>query len=326
MLSHYQDKYTARAYKMGVQHVLNKSNLSSQILSHSIISAIDRKEIENEIHLRDEILKAVNNAAEIFLTEPNWNTYLNEVLASFGKATQSDRVCIYKNSNDSDGEVIALLQADWAVDYEPIDNASHRQEVLDYKQKGFQRWLQLMEDNQLICGDVDDLPPNEQPFLSKMGIKSFAYIPIFIDHTWWGFIGFDQCKQNNKWYEVEIDALRMAAKIFGAAISRRVTEDKLTYLATHDYLTDLPNRLLFEDHIKGAIARSVRSGTKFAIISIDMDKFKLVNDSFGHQVGDDVLVEVGKRLSSSIRGTDTCARIGGDEFAVLQKKFQIRVT
>jgi len=56
--------------------------------------------------------------------------------------------------------------------------------------------------------------------LMKFGVKSLIYVPIFIDHTWWGFIGFDQCTHRNRWLQVEVDALRTAAKILGAAISR----------------------------------------------------------------------------------------------------------
>jgi len=88
-------------------------------------------------------------------------------------------------------------------------------------------------------------------------------------------------------------------------------------LATHDHLTHLPNRLLFEDRFAHTVARSGRSKQKFAVISIDMDKFKGVNDTFGHQTGDKVLCQVARRLENAIRSSDTCARIGGDEFAII---------
>lgn len=320
VLSPNQNKYISDAYKKGAQQVINKSNLDAYSLTHSILSAIDRKEIENAIRSRDEILKAVNSAAEIFLTQPNWETYLEEVLAALGKATESDRVYLFRNMLDSADKPIAVLQSEWVAENVAVKKTASVEDGIDYEKEGFQRWKQLMEKGQVMHGDVDDLPAGEQALLMKLGVKSFVYMPIFIDHTWWGFIGFDQCTQRGKWLEVEVEALKTAAKILGAAISRQATEEKLTYLATHDYLTDLPNRLLFEDRFHQAIARSLRSGTKFAIISIDMDKFKLVNDSYGHQTGDEVLIEVGKRLTNTIRGTDTCARIGGDEFAVIAEE------
>jgi len=320
VLSHHQNKYPANLYQKGAQQVLSKANMNSEALVYTILSAIDRKEIEIGIQTRDEILKAVNNAAEIFLTQPNWETYLEEVLASLGKATQSDRVYLFKNSTDAQDNAIALFQSEWVAENVEVKKSATVQNGIVYEKEGFRRWAQLMRTGQVIHGDVEDLPAEEQPLLLKLGVKSFVYMPIFIDHTWWGFIGFDQCTRRGKWSEVEVDALKTAAKILGAAISRQATEEKLIYLATHDYLTDLPNRMLFEDRFHQAMARSMRNGKKFAIISIDMDKFKLVNDTFGHQAGDEVLIEVGKRLADTIRGTDTCARIGGDEFAVIAEE------
>ncbi len=320
VLSSHQDKTITQAYKQGVQQIINKASLDSGILTHSIISAIDRKAIENEIHMRDEILKAVNRAAEIFLTDPNWETNLSDVLSSLGKATRSDRVYIFKNSMNSQGNLVASYQAGWVEKDTELEEVSLFQDYFDYEKSGFQRWIQLLQNDEIISGNVEDMPAIEQPLMMRLNIKSFIRIPIFIDHTCWGFIGFDQCSSRNRLYKVEIDTLRTAAKILGAAISRQITEEKLTYLATHDYLTDLPNRMLFEDRFQQAIARSMRNGRKFAVISLDMDQFKLVNDSFGHQIGDEVLIEVGKRLLKTIRGTDTCARIGGDEFAVIAEE------
>jgi GAF domain-containing protein len=88
-----------------------------------------------------------------------------------------------------------------------------------------------MKAGQAVWGDVEDLPAEEQASLMKLDIKSFIYIPIFIDHTWWGFIGFDRCTRRQNWNEVAVDALKTAAKILGAAISRQATERNCTYLA-----------------------------------------------------------------------------------------------
>ncbi|NPV41809.1 MAG: diguanylate cyclase [Anaerolineae bacterium] len=320
VLSHHQNDTFEKAYKSGAQQVISKSHLDAQMLAYSILSSIDRKAIENEIHMRDEILKAVNNVAEIFLTQPNWDTYLSEVLESLGKATQSDHVSIIKNMDDSEDRTTGILQTEWWSNGVGQTDVIDRQHGIDYERPGFNRWKQLMKAGQAVWGDVEDLPAEEQASLMKLDIKSFIYIPIFIDHTWWGFIGFDRCTRRQNWNEVAVDALKTAAKILGAAISRQATEEKLTYLATHDYLTNLPNRMLFADRFNQATARSLRSGKKFAVISVDMDQFKSVNDTYGHQAGDEVLIEVGKRLTTTMRGTDTCARIGGDEFAIIAEE------
>jgi diguanylate cyclase (GGDEF)-like protein len=89
------------------------------------------------------------------------------------------------------------------------------------------------------------------------------------------------------------------------------------FLAEHDRLTTLPNRLLLEDRMKQALAFAKRNNKKFALIYVDIDRFKQTNDSLGHGAGDELLRETAKRLLSSIRQTDTASRVGGDEFVVL---------
>lgn len=94
-------------------------------------------------------------------------------------------------------------------------------------------------------------------------------------------------------------------------------EERLRYLAGHDALTGLCNRIRFEDRLEHAIARARREDTSFALLFLDLDGFKEVNDTHGHQKGDEVLVTTAQRLSAALRNSDTTARIGGDEFAVL---------
>jgi diguanylate cyclase len=93
--------------------------------------------------------------------------------------------------------------------------------------------------------------------------------------------------------------------------------DKLQHSAMHDALTDLPNRLLLAERLAQAIARADELGTRFATLLIDLDHFKAVNDSLGHAAGDELLMEVARRLRSAVRSSDTLARFGGDEFVLL---------
>jgi diguanylate cyclase (GGDEF)-like protein len=94
-------------------------------------------------------------------------------------------------------------------------------------------------------------------------------------------------------------------------------KQKLIHNANYDILTDLPNRMLFNDRIKQTLEISKRYGQKFAVLFLDLDDFKKVNDMYGHKAGDEVLIEVSKRISGFIRSSDTFARIGGDEFTVI---------
>ncbi|WP_255298324.1 diguanylate cyclase domain-containing protein [Brevibacillus dissolubilis] len=98
---------------------------------------------------------------------------------------------------------------------------------------------------------------------------------------------------------------------------RKRTEEKLHYMAYHDILTGLPNRRLLQERIEQAIELAIEGGTLAALMYVDCDKFKSVNDSRGHDIGDELLQGVAKRLSNCVREVDTVARLGGDEFIVL---------
>ena len=111
-------------------------------------------------------------------------------------------------------------------------------------------------------------------------------------------------------------------------ITREINELKraeldLQYLATHDILTSLPNRYLLFDRMEQTIQRARRNHTLFAVLYIDLDGFKMINDRYGHDVGDNVLKQVAKRLIVNVRNSDTVARIGGDEFAIILDAIEI---
>ncbi|MFA7267757.1 MAG: GGDEF domain-containing protein [Sterolibacterium sp.] len=92
---------------------------------------------------------------------------------------------------------------------------------------------------------------------------------------------------------------------------------RMTHMAHHDALTDLPNRALFEDRLRQAMARAERHGKQVALLFLDLDGFKPVNDNYGHEIGDTVLREVAERLRETVRRADTVARLGGDEFVIV---------
>lgn len=98
---------------------------------------------------------------------------------------------------------------------------------------------------------------------------------------------------------------------------RKAKEEHLRHIAHHDPLTGLANRVLFNDRLEQAIKLAARNNKKFAVLFLDLDKFKPVNDLFGHKVGDKLLQKVADRLTRSVRETDTVTRLGGDEFVML---------
>jgi diguanylate cyclase (GGDEF)-like protein/PAS domain S-box-containing protein len=112
-------------------------------------------------------------------------------------------------------------------------------------------------------------------------------------------------------------ALTQYVGIFSDITTRKRAEEKIVHLAHHDALTDLPNRILLMDRLDQAIKAAPRRNQKVAAVFIDLDRFKEVNDSLGHEVGDLLLQTLAQRLSDSVRREDTVARIGGDEFVVI---------
>ncbi|MCR6631542.1 MAG: diguanylate cyclase [Magnetospirillum sp.] len=127
--------------------------------------------------------------------------------------------------------------------------------------------------------------------------------------------------------EISVSELRHGKQRLFTAILRDISErkeneDRIRRLAHHDSLTGLPNRNLLNDRMNHALARVKRHGGRMAVLYVDLDKFKPINDTLGHEAGDHVLREVSRRLAACVRSSDTVARVGGDEFVVVVEEIQ----
>jgi diguanylate cyclase (GGDEF)-like protein len=114
-----------------------------------------------------------------------------------------------------------------------------------------------------------------------------------------------------------IPAVRHELRQAAARRKRRRVAQRLAHLAYHDHLTDLPNRVLLQDRLAQAVRVANRERSSCALLVLDLDGFKLVNDSYGHRTGDRVLQQIAARVRTTLREADTVARLGGDEFAVV---------
>jgi diguanylate cyclase (GGDEF)-like protein len=150
-------------------------------------------------------------------------------------------------------------------------------------------------------GEKENLLVLKKPF----DIVAVRQLSLALSKKW-------QLMQESRAYEHSLEK-----KIKERTLSLQNALEKQEYLATHDILTSLPNRVLLADRLRQLIAYSKRDKSLFAILFFDIDRFKLVNDSLGHSLGDELLKVVAKRLLSSVRENDTVARIGGDEFVVI---------
>src|SRR5207342_3774374 len=109
----------------------------------------------------------------------------------------------------------------------------------------------------------------------------------------------------------------LALQNFDRADEKTRADERIEYLASHDSLTHLPNREMFNGMLRRAIDAAARYQRQFALLFIDLDRFKVINDSLGHDAGDMLLVQVADRLRGCLRSSDVVARLGGDEFVVL---------
>jgi diguanylate cyclase (GGDEF)-like protein/PAS domain S-box-containing protein len=155
----------------------------------------------------------------------------------------------------------------------------------------------------------DGSPYPEQECRGVFAVNSHAAVHI-TDEVFW--------RKDGTSFPVECTAMPMFedGEQAGVVLTIRNTSE-LTRLAFHDSLTGLPNRVLFMDRLERALERSARLGTSVTVLFLDLDNFKVINDSLGHKAGDQLLIEVARRLRAHLRDADTAARLGGDEFTVL---------
>ena len=163
---------------------------------------------------------------------------------------------------------------------------------------------------------VQDAFPDEI-FLKEIGAKSYAGVPFFDSsgNVMGHLVVFDRRPMLDK--ERTISILRVFASRAGAELERQRAEETIKNMAYYDSLTGLPNRVLLMDRLTLALAHAHRVKKRLAVMFLDFDNFKLVNDNYGHSIGDLFLKEMGQRLKTAVREEDTLARLGGDEFILV---------
>lgn len=142
-------------------------------------------------------------------------------------------------------------------------------------------------------------------------------VPLVVKQNTLGALIVKRAAQGDRYSHKDIELLQFVSTQIASAIERKQTHLRLLHRAGHDPLTALPNRALFHDRLQTALRLAERNKAGIALLYIDLDRFKLVNDSLGHDVGDLLLQEISGRLVHNIRVSDTAARLGGDEFVVL---------
>lgn len=157
----------------------------------------------------------------------------------------------------------------------------------------------------------------------QLGIRAAAALPLLARGRVWGVLDLYR-SSGEPWTADNLAVAGMFADVAASYIvmaddrnTVELAQRDLEHAATHDTLTDLPNRTLLLDRLQHALDNAARRRTVLAVLFLDLDHFSEVNDTFGHAVGDFLLVEVARRLSATLRETDTLARLGGDEFVII---------
>lgn len=206
-------------YRCSLLELLAKVRSAQASVQEQEQAFLDRvKNTEEALQRRDAILAAVSFAAQEFLKTPDYQQAIQSVLERIGLAAGVSRVYVFQNHHYDSGALVMRQRYEWvAAGISSQLNNAQLQE-LDYQAEGFGRWARTLRQNKLICGAIRTFPPSEQRVLLQQDILSIVIVPIFVDNTWWGFIGFDHCHAEHAWSLAEKEALRAAAGILGAAI------------------------------------------------------------------------------------------------------------
>lgn len=166
-------------------------------------------------------------------------------------------------------------------------------------------------------------PETAEQMLAKIGTEAGKHsldwlgVPLISGTDTIGALVLQSYCGTVRYNEQDQELLQFVSSQVAAAIERKRTHSRLEFLAQYDQLTELPNRALFLDRLRSSLQRAQRGSLRLAVLYLDMDNFKQINDTFGHTTGDHLLREVARRLRQCVREADTVGRLGGDEFAVL---------
>ncbi len=294
-------------------HFLPESDLIRTFIARDIT---EQKQAQAELQQRDRLLQAVAEAANYLLVEMNYEIAIHKALAVLGKAAKVDRVYVFSNHLHSvTGEMAVSLQFEWT-------NINTESSLQDWQNQSYQsaelgRWYAVLSSGESINGLTKEFPPSERELLSRDGIKSLLLVPLRLEAKFWGYLGLADCSTERLWSKHEESTLLTMAASISGAWQRQQVEGKIRFQALHDFLTGLPNRLLFNELLEKAVPNAVRNQESLAVMFLDLDRFKIINDTLGHTLGDRLLQHVAERLKNSLRSGDTLARWGGDEFTIL---------
>jgi len=189
---------------------------------------------------------------------------------------------------------------------------SHEQVIVSFEDDGRETANQLLA--QVLNANEAQL---YNAIHERQALQSWLGVPLKSHTGVLGALVLKSFTAKHQYSKKNTDLLQFVSTQIAAAVERKQMMARLEHLALYDQLTRLPNRTLFYDRIHSAMARAKRNQGIFSLLYLDMDKFKAVNDNYGHNIGDLLLEQASRRLEHCVRECDTIARFGGDEFVIL---------
>jgi len=256
------------------------------------------------------LLKIIQFQQQIIKLGPDFTAVMTEAAQGAQQLTASD------------GAVIEIIEEDELV-YRAASTSSIGLLGTRISLEGSLSGACIKSGHSLVCSDTEQDARVDREATRRVGVRSMIVSPLIFDGACVGVLKvFSQKRHAFDAHDtaiVDIISSTISASMFQAA---KTESSRLFHIATHDFLTGVANRSLLHDRLKLRITQAARDGEPFAIIMVDMDKLKLINDRYGHRFGDRAIQLLAQRLSQYARTSDTVARIGGDEFAILLHQIQ----
>ncbi|HEY5318958.1 MAG TPA: diguanylate cyclase, partial [Solirubrobacteraceae bacterium] len=276
---------------------------------HGVLSDVtEQKHSETELEQRAAQQAAVARLGEHALEGATTSALMNEASAAAAEILGVDIVAVFELMPER-GCLVLRSSVGWP----PAAIGSLSAPTGEGSQSGYT----ILTGAAVIVSDWrTERRFRQSPALRERRARSGLTVPIEGRAGPFGVLGA-QSLHLRDYSAGDVDFLQSLANVLADALERQATEDVVRHRALHDPLTRLPNRVLFHDRLKQALARMQRGRSLTAVLFLDLDRFKLVNDSLGHHIGDDLLAAVAPRLKQALRSSDTVARFGGDEFGIL---------
>jgi len=281
--------------------------------------------IENSILINKQKTEIARHAAigeitQSFYSADNLRELIDSVCKSLLGVFDSKHVSVCKVGTDGRFSLLAEWQQN--------DNEIQRVNYVNVKlmADSMSQWCVENKQSGLVAHGEEDERDSAavQKIRRLLGIGCSVTLPLLQDDVVWGVLVLGKSMEQQDFTDVDLSLLELLMSQLSSSVMRQNLLDRIHFQAFHDSLTKLPNRLKFENALNQLVSGKNPKREKFALLFLDLDGFKSVNDNQGHSVGDELLKQVSKRLAGCLQDKDLLARMGGDEFAVLLRGVKSR--